>query len=162
MNKKSKFVLVSSLILVVTLYYVPTMLAQEMIWDRAIVSAYGELVFQQDPPVGAFTFNVATPPAGSEATNTIILTNYDPAENHTNNLAPGNVVAVTYMDFEVNEMNFVPASETNYYTFFYDGPASSVTVNDSQIPEFSTILLVPLFITVTLLAIIYRRKRTQK
>lgn len=38
----------------------------------------------------------------------------------------------------------------------------TIFINPNVIPEFSTILLVPLFITATLLAIFYRRKRTQK
>ena len=72
MNKKIGFI-VLLIVFAITLLNVPLILAQEKLWDRAIVSAYGELLAESEPPLGSFTFRIETPPTGSEVTNTIIL-----------------------------------------------------------------------------------------
>ena len=162
MNKKIELIVFTLILFSIILFSVPLILGQEKVWDRAIVSAYGELLGESEPPLGSFTFRVATPPTGSDASNTIILMKYDSVENHTNIILPGDIVVVSYMDLNVNTYTSTSGSETNHYTFYYDGETSNVTVNETPIPEFSPILFAPFFIIASILAIIFKRKHSSK
>jgi hypothetical protein len=50
----------------------------------------------------------------------------------------------------IETKSFQPASEPNYFLITYIGEASTITINAAQIPEFSPILTVPMFMTATL------------
>jgi hypothetical protein len=60
----------------------------------------------------------------------------------------------------VSTLNRVTEAPEGYWTLEYEGDITRVLIDSVDIPEFSTILLVPLFIVLTLFAIIYRRKQT--
>jgi hypothetical protein len=49
-------------------------------------------------------------------------------------------------------------SEPDHFTITFEGEARYVRLNKVDIPEFPPIIIVPLFMTATLLALIYRRK----
>ena len=59
-------------------------------------------------------------------------------------------------------MDFASASEANHFIITYEGESRSVTINRRQIPELSLVLMLPMFIGATLLALIYSRKRTSQ
>ena len=107
MIKKIELIVFTLILFSIILFSVPLILGQEKVWDRAIVSAYGELLGESEPPLGSFTFRVVTPPAGSDATNTIILMRYDSGENHTKIIVPGDMVVVSYMDIVVDTYNYI-------------------------------------------------------
>jgi hypothetical protein len=162
LNKKIGFIVASTLFLVVALFTAPLSFAQ-IPWDYCQVSAY--LSFYEEDSTGSLEwtlFTVATPPSGSEVTNTIYVMNSDTGENYTKNLQNGDSVTIRY-DFIIPIKNtVVPASEPDRYIIDYEGEVSNVILNNAAIPEFPPILAVPLFMTATLLAILYRRKRTSQ
>jgi len=86
--------------------------------------------------------------------------NYETGENYTQNLSEGTVVYVEYQFRSPIQNSQNPASEPDYYVIFYEGEVASVTINRVDIPEFSSILIIPLFLAATLLALFYRRKRS--
>ncbi|MBT8172181.1 hypothetical protein KJN74_04860 [Candidatus Bathyarchaeota archaeon] len=162
MNKKMLFCIVSTLFLVIALFSAPLTYAQRH-WDYCEVSAYvtnlelfgtGDLYY--------INFNTATPPTGSEITNTIYVINYDTGENYTKNLGVGDFVSVRYDNFVPDTNILLPAGDSVHTTIYFEGEVVNVDLNYTSIPEFSPILIVPMFITATLLAIIYRRKRTSQ
>ena len=156
MSKKIVFVVASTLFLVVALFSTPLTFAQ-LPFEYCRIEAYGTLTNDGD---NAFVFSAAVPPAGSEIPNSIVTVNYDPYENYTDNIPPGAEVIVFVTDTTTKTFN--PASEPDHYTIFFEGSVSWVTVNSETIPEFPPILIIPMFITATALAIIYRRKRTSQ
>jgi len=159
MNKKIGFIVVSTLFLVIALFSAPLTFAQ-IPWDYCKVSAYGTnlVEFEGTSNPYRYEFTVAALPSGTEITNTVEVMDYDSGENYTINLSIGNIVRVTYDNVNPISNIIVPASESLHYTFDYEGPITSVTVNAIDVPEFPPILIVPLFMTATLLSIIYRRK----
>ena len=162
MNKKIGLSVASALFLVTAFMCVPFTFAQRE-WDYAKVSAYGTYYddfLTSTTNTERFEFTVAVPPSGSEITNTVEVRDNDSGENYTITLQIGNVVRVDYQNTSplVNRVDQTPGSLN--YIIDYEGDVASITINAIDIPEFPSILLVPLFMTVTLLAIIYRRKRT--
>ena len=164
MNKKIGLLFFCTLFLVTALVCVPLTLAQ-IRWDYCKVDAYGtNLNDYSDSTTNTerFSFTVATPPAGSEITNTIEVRNNDGSGNFTETLEFGQTILVDYLNSVPSRNNVDPAAESNYFIIDYEGEVSSVTINSVDIPEFSTILIVPMFIAATLLAMVYRRKRTSQ
>jgi len=161
MKKKIGFAVVSSLFLVIALFNVPLMFAQSISWDLCQISAYGTTLVEGDPVPEQFSFIVVAPPSGSEITNTLYVLNEDSGENYTKNLSPGDFVNVIYLDSSPT-MSIIAASEPNHFMISYDGDVYNLALNNVAIPEFSPILIVPMFIAATLLALVYRRKRTSQ
>jgi len=164
MNNKIGLLFFCTLFLVTALVCVPLTLAQ-IRWDYCKVDAYGtNLNDYSDSTTNTerFSFTVATPPTGSEITNTIEVKNNDGSGNFTEILEFGQTILVDYLNSVPSRNNVDPAAESNYFIIDYEGEVSSVTINSVDIPEFSTILIVPMFIAATLLAIVYRRKRSSQ
>ena len=156
MKLKIGSIAICTMLLVIIFSSMPLIFAQSQIWETCQISAYGTAI-EEDIEVKSFRFTTVTPPAGLEIPNTIYMMDNDNGENYTITLAEGDVVVVNYED--VNIMDFEVASEQSRWTILFDGSVSFVSVNSTPIPEFSTILIVPMFVLATLLAIIYRRKR---
>ena len=156
MKLKTGFIVVSTVLLIITLFNVPSIFAQEQIWEDCQVIAYGTNIFE-DHEVESFTFTAAAPPAGSEIPNTISVMDLDTGENHTITLSAGDNVLVIYRD-PINKYIEV-AAEAGHYTILYEGAATFISINSAAIPEFSSILIIPMFMIATLLAIAYKKKR---
>ena len=161
MDKKIAQVLVTLLFLIIVVLNSSITLAQSPSWDWVELSAYWNNFVEGDPVPEAFRFNIVTPPTGSEITNTIYVMNND-GENYTKILSPGDLISLVHLDCYFDERRFDPATEEGHYIINYEGEASNLTLDGSYIPEFSSIILVPLFIIITLLATIYKRKRPKK
>lgn len=162
MNKKVKFCIVSILFLAIAIFSAPLTFAERH-WDYCIVSAYatnadlfetGDIIYIE--------FNAAAPPAGSEITNTIYVINYDTGENYTKTLGVGDFVNVRWDGFVPEGYSIEPAADSVHSTISFEGEVFNVALNYTDIPEFSPILILPMFITATLLALVYRRIRTSK
>ncbi len=158
-NKKIELIVVSFLFLVIVLQSAPLAYTQyTIIYDWCKVSAYGTDL-EEGPSTGqSFIFIVADPPSGSNLSNEIWVHSLLTDENYSTTLSPGDRVEIRHMYGIVESKSLDPASETGYFNILYVGEASDVRINYDQIPEFQTILIVPMFITATLLALIYRRK----
>ncbi|MEJ2113471.1 MAG: hypothetical protein P8X62_07220 [Flavobacteriaceae bacterium] len=159
MKLKTGFIIVSTMLLIITLFNVPSIFAQEQVWEDCQVIAYGTNIFE-DHEVESFTFTTAAPPAGSEIPNTISVMDLDTGENHTITLSAGDNVLVIYRD-PINKYIEV-AAEAGHYTILYEGAATFISINSAAIPEFSSILIIPMFMIATLLAIAYKKKRTSQ
>ena len=162
MNKKIGFSVVSTLVLVTVLLYVPLTFAQTY-WDYSKVSAYGTNVdFFESSTVNSerFAFDVVEPPSGSNITNTIEVMDNDSGENYTITLSVGDTVQVNYQNANPTQNSQEPAAESQHFIIYYEGPVADIMVNTVDIPEFSLILIVPFFMAATLLALVYRRKQT--
>lgn len=162
MNKKIGFIFASTLFLVIVLSNASLILAQPNIWDYVNLSGYGTLVDEEGED--NFRFIVVTPPAGSEIINTVYVErNSSPVENYTRPLIPGEEIYLTHSRVDVPVVRSItPASEPNHFNIIFEGQARYIQIDAAYIPEFPTILIAPLFMTTTLLAIIYRRKRISK
>ena len=156
MKLKIGSIAICTVLIVIIFSSMPLIFAQGQIWETCQISAYGTAI-EEDIEVKSFRFTTATPPSGLEIPNTIYMMDNDNGENYTITLAEGDVVVVNYED--INIMDIEVASEQSRWTILFDGSVSFVSVNSTPIPEFSTILIVPMFVLATLLAIIYRRKR---
>ena len=156
MKLKIGSIAICTVLIVIIFSSMPLIFAQGQIWETCQISAYGTAI-EEDIEVKSFRFTTVTPPAGLEIPNTIYMMDNDNGENYTITLAEGDVVVVNYED--INIMDIEVASEQSRWTILFDGSVSFVSVNSTPIPEFSTILIVPMFVLATLLAIIYRRKR---
>jgi len=157
MNRKTAFSVVSAFFIVAALMCVPLTFAD---WDYAKVSAYG--AYYDDFSTSTtnterFEFTVATPPSGSGITNTIEVRDDNTGENYTETIPIGTVVRVNYQNSNPITNNVDQDPGTQSYIIDYEGEVESITINAVEIPEFTSIILVPLFITATLLAIIYKR-----
>jgi len=164
MKKKIGLIFFCTLFLVTALICVPLTFAQ-ISWEYCKVSVYGtNLNDYSDSSTNTerFQINVATPPSGSEITNTIEVRDTNRGEEYTETLSVGDIVFVNYQNSNPIQNTINPASESGYWIISYEGEVSSVTINAIDIPEFPPILIVPLFMTATLLAIVYRRKRTSQ
>ena len=160
MNKKTGFFIISTLFIFGVLFSVSLSFAQY--WHYCEIDAYGtdlDDFFEHTINANRYEFTVVSPPAGSEITNTIYVINYDTGENYTETLVPGQRVRYNY-DECISTLNRVTEAPEGYWTLEYEGDITRVLIDSVDIPEFSTILLVPLFIALTLFAIIYRRKQT--
>jgi len=146
------------LFLVIVILTAPLAFAQPLLWDVVIVLAYGTNL---EDSGNSFSFVVVALPTGSQLTNTIYVEHTN-IENYTTNLILGDRLSVNYIDGDVTSMDFEVASEPDHFEIRYSGESRSVQLNSSYIPEFSSILVIPMFITVTLLALVYRRIRTSQ
>jgi len=156
LSKKICFLGFSTLVLIIAFLIVSLTFAQDE-WDYCTISAYG--TFLEEPGEYGFTFITADPPTGSEIPNTIYVVRYSSGENYTNTLSSGDRVQVSILDAVVDIMDFTETSEPDHFIITFEGEARYVRLNQVDIPEFPPILIVPLFMTATLLALIYRRKR---
>ena len=163
MNNKKKVIFASILILAMIPLVVSYTFAQQIYWPSCKISAYGNNVdFYETSSTNQmrYQFTVRAPPDGSDITNTIEVENENTEEHYVETLSPGDVVYVNYLGYSPTVNTFVPGEEQGYYIFTYDGEVAEVQINSIQIPEFSSIILVPMFIIVTLLAVIYSKKRS--
>jgi hypothetical protein len=162
LNKKTG-VYLASILFVTALLCVPLILGQTY-WDFAEISAYGtDIEYFESSTVNTerYAFTVAVPPSGSEITNTIYVMDNDSGENYTINLSIGDRVEVNYQNANPIQNSQEPAQESQHFIIIYEGPATGIDVNTVDIPEFSPILILPFFITATLIALIYRKKHTK-
>ena len=165
MNKKIGFIFVSTLFLVTALMYFPLTFAQDRYWDYAKISAYGTNLDDfatSSTNTERFAFTVVVPPSGSEIANIIEVMDNDSGENYTITLLVGERVQVNYQNANPTENSQNVASEPQHYIISYEGPVSGITINTVEVPEFPPILMVPLFMAATLLALVYRRKRSSQ
>jgi len=156
MKKKIGIIVISSLILGVVLLSVPLTFAP-LHFDYITVSTYTSEYTSGEV---AFTFKATAPPSGSEIPNTINLVNYGNNENLTVNIQPSGDLIV--FSGEAPSISLEPALEPDHFIMSFDGPTARVTINTETIPEFPPILIIPMFIITTLLAIIYKTKRTSQ
>jgi len=157
MNRKIGLILVSTF-LFMTLFNTPLTFAQY--WDSVKVSAYGTNVIENNLGGASLEFIVVAPPSGSEISNTISGHHIESNENYTANLSPGDSVLMTFANMVVESYTLEAASEPNHFIIYFEGQTGWLWVNGNDVPEFSPILIAPMFITATLLSLIYRRKRT--
>jgi len=149
MNKKIGFVVASTLFLFVVLC-TPLAFAQEGYTTVEVNVQCTDYYFWAG---NLFDFEVITPQSGTP--NTIIASDAD--HTYTINLVPGDLVVVRVEGITSEVMTYTEASGH----LLYSGPADSVTVNEVEIPEFPSFLIVPVFMIATLLAaIVLRRKLT--
>ena len=162
MKKILRLAVVVILIIVVGSFAVSLPHAQptpEILWDYCMVSACGnDLDEHYEFGVNRYEFTVVEVLPGSEANNTIYVANYDSGENFTKNLSNGEKVFVRWDSYTPIRNDIIPAEESGHYTFFFEGTAM-VLINSVDIPEFPTFLVIPMFITASLLAIFYRKKQ---
>ena len=161
MIKKIAFSVVSALV-IVTALCIPFAFAQTY-WDYAKISAYGTNVDFYETSTSnnqRYAFTVVAPPSGSEITNMIEVMDNDSGENYTITLPVGQRVEVNYQYANPTQNTQEPAEQPEHFIISYEGPVSGITINAVDIPEFSPILIVPLFMAATLTAIIYRGKRS--
>ena len=149
MKLKIGFIVASTLFLVIALFNAPLTFAQP--WDWCVVNAQStDLV--TDETDGFFSFTVISPDPGT--TNSISAAIFG-GENYEELLSPGDTVVVRYTEFVADDLVVFPESGH----VIYQGPADSVTINGTLIPEFPLFLVLPLFMTATLLATIFYRRR---
>ena len=159
MNKKTVFFFTSLLIVAFSIIYLPLTNAQAP-WYSVKVSAYAYNLIENNLGGASLEFTVADPPSGLEISNTISAINSATDENFTVNLTPGDSITVTYTgNTYVDHVTITDGSESNYYIIDYEGEAGWLLVNGADVPEFQPILIAPLFIAATLLALIYRKKQ---
>jgi hypothetical protein len=159
MNKKIGVFVASSFLVITILLCVPLVSSQD--WDWCIVSAYGTIEIEAEIPVGSITFTVANLPTGTTVTNTMSVSKDSTGDNYTITLNSGDRVIVTWLDMSPSVYTTLQGSEPSYKFINFEGRVWAATVNGAQIPEFPAILITPLFIALTLLAILYRRKPTK-
>ena len=159
MNHRIGAILVSAMALFTLLPSANIVFAQP--WDACIVSSH-VTDLEVDETNGFFSFT-AVDPLSPGVVNFVSVANYAKDESHAMNLSQGDAVVVSYTNFAADDLS-VSQIEPGLHLIYYNGPADSVTINLSEIPEFpALILILPLFITATLLATIYyRRKHLQK
>ena len=165
MKLKIGLIAVSTLFLVTALICVPLTFAQTNYWDYAKVSAYGKNLedFQTSTSNRErYEFTVVVPPTGSEITNTIEVMDDDSGENYTINLSVNDVVRVNYQNTNPSVNSLDPAAQSLHFNINYEGEVTGLTINTVDVPEFPPILTIPLFMIATLLALVYRRKRTSQ
>jgi hypothetical protein len=154
MKLKIGFIVTCTLVLIIGLLNAPLTFAQT--WHSVAISTYATDLVEGDPVPEAFRFTVAQ----SALANTIEVINYDSGENYSRILDPGDLVQVTYLGgLDIRLKSFTPGPVDGTFIIEFEGEASAVSINAGNIPEFSPILAVPLFIIATLLALVYRRKR---
>ena len=157
MKVKIGLIVACTMFLVIVLFNVPSIFAQERNWESCRISAYGTEV-EEEFEVSLIRFTVVLPPTGSEITNTIEVMDSVTRENITITLSDGDRVSINYED--VIYQNIEVASEANHYTISYEGGATFISVNSTEIPEFASIVIIPMFMIATLIALVYRRKRS--
>jgi hypothetical protein len=159
-NKTNQFTIASLFILVTAFMSIPITLAQTE-WDYCKISAYGTGLDDYSTSTSnqdRLAFTVVEPPSGSNITNTVEVKDNASGENYTINLAVGERVYIDYQYRIVTENYQTPTSDPDILVIFYEGEVAQVTINNIDVPEFPIILIVPLFMAATLMAIVYRRK----
>jgi hypothetical protein len=159
-NKTNQFTIASLFILVTAFMSIPITLAQTE-WDYCKISAYGTGLDDYSTSTSnqdRLAFTVVEPPSGSNITNTVEVKDNASGENYTINLAVGERVYIDYQYRIVTENYQTPTSDPDTLIIFYEGEVAQVTINNIDVPEFPIILIVPLFMAATLMAIVYRRK----
>ena len=151
-------------LLVMALMTFPLTLGQTQ-WDNCKISAYGLSVNFEDYSSSTsnqqrYEFTVANPPEGSNIINTIEVMDDSSGQNYTINLQEGQRVYVNYQNWGPSVNTQTPADDQDYLIILYEGGVEEVQINRVDIPEFPIALIVPLFMTATLLALVYRRKRS--
>ena len=157
MNNKIGAFLISAIALFALLTSACIVFAQP--YDWCIVVAYGtDLVV--DETNGFFSFT-AYPDMAPDMANWIVATEVggDPVEI---NLSTGDEVVVSYHDFVDSDLiRTEDPHAPGYYRMWYQDLADSVTMNSVEIPEFPMFLILPIFMTATLLtALFFRRKHS--
>ncbi len=149
MNKKIGFVVVSTLLLTLVLF-TPFAFAQS--WSSCYLSVPGnEITINEEQGILSFTVKYGEPGMPSM----IELSNASNGAYFTRNFESGNTVIISYSGLTADDVD-IDAHDH----IVYEGPVDSVTINAVVIPEFSSFIILPLFMIATLLAaIVYRRKR---
>jgi hypothetical protein len=146
-NKRIGFVVVSTLFLFVVLS-IPLAFPQP--WDTCVVNVQAT-AYSFCGPGENFAFEVIAPQAGTP--NTIVVTGT--TGNYTMNLDPGDLITISLGGITQDLITY----DQNSGHLMYEGMADSVTVNELEIPEFSSFLIVPLFVIASLLAVIVLRRK---
>ncbi len=160
MDKKIGIISVCTLLLMTISISAPLTFAQVDYWDYCKISAYATNLNDYSTSTvntQRYEFTIADPPAGSNITNTIDVRSDNTGENYTRNLSIGDVVYLNYEFLNPTRIEVNPDTG-NYYIVYYEGEVFDLSINTELIPEFPPILIAPIFIIVTLIAIIYRRK----
>ncbi|MEJ2281683.1 MAG: hypothetical protein P8X97_07250 [Candidatus Bathyarchaeota archaeon] len=157
MKLKIGSMIVCAICLVIIFSSMPLIFAQDQAWGTCVVDAYGTEV-DDEVEAGILRFTAAAPPTGSNIANIIYVVDENTGENFTIILAEGDQVSMNYQYPIYKEIN--AGTEADHYTIYYEGEATFVSVNSEPIPEFSSVIIAPLFLIGTVLAIVYRRKRT--
>ena len=157
MKLKIGLLVAGTIFLVIALFNVPLIFTQAQFWDYCHIDAYG-IEAEDELEVKSLSFTIVAPPTGSDIPNTISVRNNNSGENYTDTLVPGDKIYVIYEDAITKELEDAPVED--HFTIFYEGSATYVSINSVIIPEFTSILIIPMFMIATLLAIVYRRRRT--
>jgi len=161
MNKKIGFIFGLILLLVNILFSAPLAFSQTAVWHSVKISTCGKNVIENNLLGASLEYTIVAPPSGSEITNLISATNVESGENYTVNLSPDERVALIYAYVIVDKIIVEPIPESTNYIIEFEGEAWSLMINGSTIPEFPPILIAPMFMIATLLALVYKRKRTK-
>lgn len=161
-NKKTRFLFSTFLIGLAFMSFSIVLAPTE--WDTCIISAYTVAASFDDYSTSTsnqdrFEFTVANPPEGSNITNTLFVMDSGSGENYTINLEEGQRIYVNYQTWNPSVNTQTPAEDSDYLNILYDGGVLEVQINRVDVPEFSPILIAPMFVIATLLAIIYRRRQ---
>jgi hypothetical protein len=158
LNKKKVTIIFLMLIFSITAFNIQNVFSQ-VAWYSVKVSAYGTNLIENNLGGASLEFTVADPPTGVDVSNTMCGVLSDNDQNYSVNLNPGENIIVTYTgNAVVDRISLVDGPDSGYYIIEYEGEAGWLYVNGAQIPEFSPILITPLFMVTTLLAIVYSRK----
>lgn len=160
MNKKKLFLFCLISIPVVTLVFSSFSCAQEMrFWDNCKVSAYGYNVAELETgEIRSISFNVGTPPSGSDIPNTLEVMDYITGENYSMTLVIDDPIIIRYDTYPPITNSITQGEDSSHYIIEFEGAVVNVTIRGDVVPEFPPLIIVPLFIAATLLAIIFRRK----
>jgi len=128
-------------------------------WESVKVTAYGTDLVENNPNPEMFSFIVATPPQGSEISNLISATLSNSFGWETNRtLLPKDFVSIDYLNKSIVDLNLTESSEPGYFFIIFEGDANSVTINTSQIPEFPSWTILPIFLVTTLCALVIKKR----
>ena len=145
MNKRIGFVVASTLFLFVVLS-IPLAFTQP--WTNVDINAQG-LDFTADET--GFRFWVIEPVSGTP--NVIEVSGT--AGDYNWYVVLNDYVVVSKTGFDIGTVSF--SADSGHVV--YSGPADSVTINAVEIPEFSSFLIVPLFVIASLLVVIVLRRK---
>ena len=147
MNKKIGVIIISTLFIILVLFSASLTFAQRS-WNYCKIDAYGTNLYDyadSSTNTERYQFTIATPPTGSDITNTIEVQDYNSGENFTETLSPGQIVYYNYQYTNPSVHDVVAAAESGYWIIRYEGDVTGVTINNVDIPEFSAIMILPLF-----------------
>ena len=162
MDKKIGIISAFTIFLITVSISVPLTFAQVDYWGYCKISAYVTNLNDYSTSstnTHRYEFTIAEPPSGSDITNTIEVRNDDTGENYTKTLSIGDIVYLNYENINPTKINVNPATESNYFIVDYEGEVLDLSINNILIPEFPSILIVPMFIGLTLLVLFYRKMK---